>query len=79
MPGVIIKPLASAQEMEQAEDLQRSVWPGSETDIVPAHLLLTVASNGGLVLGAMEGDPTGKVLKRELRKRYWQGHDRGVN
>ncbi len=56
MPGVIIKPLASAQEMEQAEDLQRSVWPGSETDIVPAHLLLTVASNGGLVLGAMEGD-----------------------
>ncbi len=24
-------------------------------------------------------NPTGKVLKRELRKRYWQGHDRGVN
>ena len=55
MPSVIIKPLASAQEMEQAEDLQRAVWPGSETDIVPAHMLLTVASNGGLVLGAMDG------------------------
>jgi predicted GNAT superfamily acetyltransferase len=42
--------------MEQAEDLQRAVWPGSETDIIPAHLLLTVASNGGLVLGAIEDD-----------------------
>ncbi len=24
-------------------------------------------------------NPTGKVLKRELRERYWEGHDRGVN
>jgi predicted GNAT superfamily acetyltransferase len=56
MASVIIRPLSSAQEMEQAEALQRAVWPGSETDIVPAHLLLTFASNGGLVLGAMEGN-----------------------
>jgi len=56
MTSVIIRPLFNPQEMEQAEALQRAIWPGSETDIVPAHLLLTVASNGGLVLGAMEGD-----------------------
>ena len=24
-------------------------------------------------------NPTGKILKRELRKRYWEGRDRGVN
>ncbi|MFQ5922017.1 MAG: GNAT family N-acetyltransferase [Anaerolineales bacterium] len=56
MIDIIIRPLAGAEEMEQAEDLQRAVWPGSETDIVPAHLLLTVASNGGLVLGALADD-----------------------
>ena len=56
MTRVVIKPLTSPQEMEQAEALQRAVWPGSETDIVPAHLLLTVASNGGLVMGAKAGD-----------------------
>ncbi len=56
MTSIIIRPLSGVQDMKQAEALQRAVWPGSETDIVPAHLLLTVASNGGLVLGAMEGD-----------------------
>ena len=50
---IIIRPLRGPEEMEKAEDLQRAVWPGSETDIVPAHLLLTIASNGGLVLGAI--------------------------
>ena len=38
--------------MSAVEDLQRQVWPGSETDVVPAHLLITVVHNGGLVLGA---------------------------
>lgn len=38
--------------MSAVEALQREVWPGSETDIVPAHLLITVIHNGGVVLGA---------------------------
>jgi len=42
--------------MAAAEGLQREVWPGSETDIVPAHLLITAVHNGGLVLGAFEAD-----------------------
>ncbi len=49
---IVLRPLIGASEMAQAEGLQRAVWPGSETDIVPAHLLLTIASSGGLVLGA---------------------------
>ena len=51
-----IKILDSIEEMEQVEDLQRIVWPGSETDVVPAHLLVTLSHNGGLVLGAYEGE-----------------------
>ena len=50
-----IRKLETIQEMEQAEDLQRVVWPGSETDVIPAHLLITLAHNGGVVLGAFDG------------------------
>jgi predicted GNAT superfamily acetyltransferase len=51
-----IRILETATEMEQLEELQRQVWPGSETDILPVHLLVTLAHNGGLVLGAYEDD-----------------------
>lgn len=36
------------------EELQRVVWPGSETDIVPAHMLITIAHNGGIAIGAFD-------------------------
>jgi predicted GNAT superfamily acetyltransferase len=38
--------------MTAVEALQRLVWPGSETDVVPAHMLITAVHNGGLVVGA---------------------------
>ncbi|HLE13713.1 MAG TPA: hypothetical protein VI776_03115 [Anaerolineales bacterium] len=47
-----LKILDTPAEMEAVEDLQRQVWPGSETDVVPLHLLVTAAHNGGLVIGA---------------------------
>lgn len=56
-----IRVLETPDEMRAVEELQRLVWPGSETDIVPAHLLITAAHNGGLVLGAyleQEGRPS---------------------
>ena len=46
--------LETAQELQPVEDLQRQVWPGSETDLVPIHMLLAVIHNGGLVVGAYE-------------------------
>jgi predicted GNAT superfamily acetyltransferase len=42
--------------MTSVEDLQRLVWPGSETEIVPTHLLITAVHNGGLAVGAFSGD-----------------------
>lgn len=47
-----IKVIESAEEMLVVEDLQRLVWPGSEAEIVPGHLLLASVHNGGLLLGA---------------------------
>src|SRR5512143_2235905 len=55
MPATI-RLLEAAEDMTAVEALQRDVWPGSETDVVPAHLLTTAVHNGGLVLGAYDGD-----------------------
>lgn len=58
-----IRPLTSAEDAAQIERLQLQVWPGSETDVVPAHLMLAIARNGGLLLGAFdEGTLVGFVL-----------------
>lgn len=47
-----IKILERAEEMPLVEDLQRLVWPGSESEIVPGHFLLASVHSGGLLLGA---------------------------
>ena len=47
--------LHSPEDMEQVQALQRLVWPGSEADVIPVHVLLTFVHNGGLVLGAYDG------------------------
>src|SRR5271157_2118378 len=52
MPIWNIHLLETIEEMSDVDALQREVWPGSETDVVPAHLLITAAHNGGVVLGA---------------------------
>jgi predicted GNAT superfamily acetyltransferase len=46
--------LDRAVDMIAVEELQRTVWPGSETDVVPGHLLLASAHHGGLVIGAYQ-------------------------
>ena len=47
-----IKILESPEEMSAVEQLQRHVWPGIETDVVPAHVLIASIHNGGLLIGA---------------------------
>src|SRR5512138_809521 len=56
MPSPVIKLLESPEEMNAVEELQRAVWPGSETDVVPAHMLITAVHNGGIVAGAFVND-----------------------
>lgn len=51
-----IRPLESMDEMIQVEELQLLVWPGSERDVVPGHILITLAHNGATLLGAFEAD-----------------------
>jgi predicted GNAT superfamily acetyltransferase len=44
--------LDTPEDLAAVEALQRLVWPGSETEVVPVHMLIAVVHNGGLVIGA---------------------------
>lgn len=44
--------LETSIELAATEELQRLVWPGSDMEVVPAHLLLAAVHSGGLVIGA---------------------------
>jgi predicted GNAT superfamily acetyltransferase len=54
-----IRILDTIDDLHVVEELQRIIWPGSDTDVVPAHLLITAVHNGGLVLGAFSTDDQG--------------------
>jgi predicted GNAT superfamily acetyltransferase len=55
MKNWTIRILENPQDMAAVEELQCLVWPGNDLEIAPAHVLLTAAHNGGIVLGAIEG------------------------
>jgi predicted GNAT superfamily acetyltransferase len=48
----ILRILETPEEMKLVEDLQRLVWPGDDTEIVPVHMLIAAVHGGGLVIGA---------------------------
>lgn len=56
MPEWIIRLIETPEEMDAVQELQRLVWPGPETEVIPAHALLAVVHNGGLLLGAFVGE-----------------------
>jgi len=56
MPNFNIRLIETPEEMRDVEELQRIVWPDSETDVVPLHMLITAVHNGGLVAGAFVDD-----------------------
>jgi predicted GNAT superfamily acetyltransferase len=62
-----VRILETPDEMKEVEYLQRLIWPGSETEVVPIHVLITFAQNGGLVLGAYEGPPYESSDETRLR------------
>jgi predicted GNAT superfamily acetyltransferase len=55
-PLIFVRPLVTPEALRAAEELQREVWPGSDLEVVPLHMLVTMAHNGGLALGAYHGE-----------------------
>jgi predicted GNAT superfamily acetyltransferase len=58
----IVQILDKPEQMAAVEEMQRIVFKTNETNIVPAHVLLTYAHNGGVVIGAYySNDPDSKL------------------
>jgi predicted GNAT superfamily acetyltransferase len=56
MPDFEIRPLTSLADFHAAEDVQRAAWDSDDIDVVPLHVMLTMAKNGGVALGAFAQD-----------------------
>jgi predicted GNAT superfamily acetyltransferase len=52
----VIRLIEDANTMLQVESLQRVVWPGSETSVVPVHVLRSTVQHGGILIGAWIDD-----------------------
>jgi predicted GNAT superfamily acetyltransferase len=56
MPDFDLRPLKTLADFHAAEEVQRAAWSSADIDIVPLHLMLTIAKNGGVALGAFAQD-----------------------
>jgi hypothetical protein len=56
MPDFEVRSLKTLEDFHAAEEVQRAAWNSDDIDIVPLHLMLTIAKNGGVVLGAFAQD-----------------------
>jgi predicted GNAT superfamily acetyltransferase len=53
---IVIRPLHTLEELHACEQLQKEIWGFEDISVVPHHLLLTTIKNGGVLLGAFEGE-----------------------
>jgi predicted GNAT superfamily acetyltransferase len=51
-----IQLIEETYQLSLVEALQRQVWPGSEIDILPTHILKASIHNGGLLIGAFTNE-----------------------
>jgi predicted GNAT superfamily acetyltransferase len=56
MPDFDIRPLTTLSDFHAAEEVTRAAWDSDDIDIVPLHIMLTMAKNGGVALGAFAQD-----------------------
>ena len=60
MDEVTIRPVSDSDTLRVLEDVQRRIWGGPDSEVVPAHQLRAAAAAGGVVLGAFA--PDGRVI-----------------
>jgi predicted GNAT superfamily acetyltransferase len=54
--SITIRPLASVEDALHFQRVERLVWGIADEGLVPTHVIITLAKNGGLVLGAFAED-----------------------
>lgn len=57
--SITIRPLHTVEDAVLFQKVERMVWGSDDESLVPTHIIVTLAHNGGLVLGAFddEGPP----------------------
>ncbi len=53
---ITIHPITTVEHCQYFQELERRVWSSEDMDIMPVHVLITVAKNGGILLGAYADD-----------------------
>jgi predicted GNAT superfamily acetyltransferase len=53
---ITVRPLTTLAECDHFQKVQMQIWGGDEEGIMPSHVLITLARNGGLVMGAYADD-----------------------
>ncbi len=53
---ITIRPINTVEHCQYFQALERRVWSSEDMDIMPIHVLITVAKNGGIMLGAYSND-----------------------
>jgi predicted GNAT superfamily acetyltransferase len=51
-----IRIIETPAALKAVEDLQRLIWSGNETEVVPIHIFRAAVHNGGLVIGAYQAE-----------------------
>ena len=59
--GIEIRAVQSPDECRHVQLLQQRVWESGNIDLVPAHMLITITKNGGVLLGAFALDGPSKT------------------
>lgn len=53
---VIVRELEGPSEFAEAEQVQKQAWGMSDIMVTPKEIMIAIKDNGGLVLGAFDGD-----------------------
>lgn len=81
--SIVIRPVKTIAESRMVEELSMRVWGAGPESVVPDHVIITIAKNGGVVLLALDGEqPVGFCLgfvgfTKELRIKHCS-HQVGV-
>ena len=67
--------LKDAEECRYFHELERRVWRNPDSDMVPIHVLVTVAKNGGGLLGAFADDGPPEMGGMVGAALWWLGTD----
>jgi predicted GNAT superfamily acetyltransferase len=73
MTHITIQPIKSVEHCLHFQELERRIWQGGPEDMMPIHVLITVAKNGGGVLGAYAPDGPPELDGMVGMALWWHG------